>query len=113
MPDGCDACPGFDDLADGDVDGVPDSCDTCPDVSDPGQEDSDGDSYGDACDNCPAITNPNQQISVAVTGDVNVSGAITSAELLISFIWSIMCSKARRRPGTCVGFTHSAGPAHN
>ncbi|MCB9553777.1 MAG: hypothetical protein H6705_18205 [Myxococcales bacterium] len=50
VADGCDRCPGADDLADRDGDGVPDPCDRCPDHPDPDQLDADGDGLGDACD---------------------------------------------------------------
>jgi hypothetical protein len=79
VPDGCDDCPGFDDLADADGDGVPDGCDQCPghddraDADDDGvadgcdlceghddNVDSDGDTVPDGCDNCPDEPNGNQ-----------------------------------------------------
>ncbi len=44
-------------LFDGDGDGVQDSCDNCPTVGNPDQADSDGDGAGDACDNCPSVAN--------------------------------------------------------
>ncbi|MDF1545898.1 MAG: T9SS type A sorting domain-containing protein, partial [bacterium] len=53
VPDGCDACPGFDDTEDADFDGIPDSCDNCILAQNFGQSDSDGDGVGDACDLCP------------------------------------------------------------
>ncbi len=59
--DPCDECPGEDDKADEDGDGLVDCLDSdgdgvrniddnCPDVHNPDQEDSDGDGIGDACD---------------------------------------------------------------
>ena len=69
--DTADRCPGFDDLLDGDNDGLADGCDPCPldasgdgdedgvcDSDDrcPGQDDKadvDGDGTPDACDSCP------------------------------------------------------------
>ena len=45
MPDGCEACPGWDDSVDGDADGVPDTCDPCP-LDNP--DDSDGDGVCDS-----------------------------------------------------------------
>ncbi len=56
----CDICPGGDDLADADADGLPDDCDNCPETANPGQENADGDAAGDACDNCPDISNDDQ-----------------------------------------------------
>ncbi len=69
--DFCDTCPGFDDLVDGDNDGVADSCDNCPADANPGQEDENNNGIGDLCD-CPIV----------LTGDVNVSGQITSADII-------------------------------
>lgn len=80
VPDGCDACPGFDDLADSDSDTRADSCDNCPAVANSEQEDADEDGYGDVCDNCPSVAilgNP-----VVANGDVNASGAYTSADVI-------------------------------
>jgi|GEM_PF-2710060 len=51
VPDGCDQCPGFDDLADADGDTVPDGCDICPGADD--LVDTDGDTVPDGCDICP------------------------------------------------------------
>ena len=50
VPDGCDVCPGGDDLVDTDGDTVPDFCDLCPGGDD--SVDSDFDSVPDACDVC-------------------------------------------------------------
>jgi len=49
--DPCDACPGFDDTADGDNDLIPDGCDTCAGHDDTVDSDSDG--VADGCDPCP------------------------------------------------------------
>ena len=70
-----DVCPGGDDRADADFDGIPDACDDCP-LDDPGDTDSDGvcdsddicegsddavdgdgDGVPDGCDECP-LDNP-------------------------------------------------------
>lgn len=51
VPDGCDSCPGGDDLADADSDGVPDACDQCEGHDDTADADLDG--VPDACDQCP------------------------------------------------------------
>jgi len=50
VPDHCDDCPGFDDLADADGDTVADGCDRCPGSDD--LLDADGDGVADACDRC-------------------------------------------------------------
>ena len=50
VPDGVDACPGFDDTLDADVDGVPDACDICAGADD--AVDTDGDGVPDGCDIC-------------------------------------------------------------
>jgi hypothetical protein len=60
VPDGCELCPGFDDLDDADQDGSPDACDNCPSAFNVDQADPDSDGKGSACDNCPAISNANQ-----------------------------------------------------
>ena len=71
VPDGCDACPGYDDAIDTDSDGVADGCDPCP-FDNPDDADSDGicesadvcpgsddtvdadsDGVPDGCDRCP------------------------------------------------------------
>jgi hypothetical protein len=81
VPDFCDICPGFDDAVDADGDGVPDGCDNCPADPNPGQEDSDSNGIGDVCDEpaCP----------IDLTGDVNISNTITSADIiaLVNFVF--------------------------
>ncbi len=47
--DGCDNCPGSNDLLDADTDGIPDCLDACPLVGD-----TDGDGVQDCQDGCPA-----------------------------------------------------------
>ncbi|MCP4248577.1 MAG: hypothetical protein GY778_16125, partial [bacterium] len=49
VADGCDLCPGEDDLADSDGDEYPDCLDNCPETSNPDQLDSDSNGLGDAC----------------------------------------------------------------
>jgi len=57
---------------DTDTDGLADACDNCPAQFNPDQADSDLDGYGDSCDVC----------LIVIPGDVNVSGAVTSADIL-------------------------------
>lgn len=52
-----DVCPGFDDHADADMDGIPDGCDPCP-LDD--QNDVDGDGVCGNVDNCANVYNPTQ-----------------------------------------------------
>ena len=89
--DACDNCPllANGSQADGDLDGHGDLCDNCPSDANPGQEDGDHDGLGDACD-CPII----------LTGDINVSGAITSADIisLVNYVF-----KSGTPPQPCVG----------
>ncbi len=62
IPDGCDACPFYQDAhnVDSDGDGAGNVCDNCPAFAHPSQADLDGDGIGDPCDNCPAIANAAQ-----------------------------------------------------
>jgi plastocyanin len=67
--------------ADADADGVCDNDDNCPGDFNNRQENEDGDAFGDACD--PCLGDPaNTCGPVCVPGDVNVSGAITSADII-------------------------------
>ncbi len=88
-----DICPGGDDEADVDDDGIPNYCDTCPedaanDVDGDGvcggvgldncpttanddQADSDGDNLGDVCDDCP-LDDDNDVDNDGVCGDVDI-----------------------------------------
>jgi hypothetical protein len=86
--DACDVCAGFNDQNDIDSDGVPDSCDNCPLDSNPAQADADSNGIGDACD-CP----------ITMTGDVNASGSITSADIitLVNYVF-----KGGAAPQPCV-----------
>lgn len=68
--DDCDLCPGFDNTADADKDGVADGCDTCHGVDDATAkntcascDDKDGDGKAGCIDNCPDIANPDQMDS--------------------------------------------------
>ena len=66
---------------DTDQDGVCDSADNCPDDFNNQQENEDGDAFGDVCD--PCLGDPNNICGPpCVPGDVNVSGAITSADII-------------------------------
>lgn len=57
--DDCDACPGFDDLADADGDGIADGCDLCFGDNTSGDTDNDGVcDFLDACPNDPGKTEP-------------------------------------------------------
>lgn len=67
--------------ADADSDGICDADDNCVNVFNNGQENEDGDEFGDVCD--PCLGDPaNNCGPVCVPGDVNVSGAITSADII-------------------------------
>lgn len=94
--DACDACPGFDDLADGDQDAVPDSCDNCPETANLDQTDSDTDGVGDACDLCPgfddSIDSDGDGIPDGcdyICGDAEGDGAVNVADavFLINYIF--------------------------
>jgi len=99
--DACDGCPldgakvapGFCGcgVSDGDTDGdlFVDCLDNCPTTFNPGQADSDGDAVGDVCDNCPEVANPNQGITILMTGDLNGSSTLTSADviLLVNYVF--------------------------
>ncbi len=82
MGDACDLCPGYDDLADGDADGVPDSCDNCPDTYNPSQTDTDGDGVGDACEGTSCCL---------LRADINHDGVgpdISDLVYLVSYMFS-------------------------
>jgi len=93
--DDCDGCP-FDPakiapgvcgcgVSDGDTDGdlAIDCLDNCPFTFNPGQADADLDGVGDVCDNCVEVANPNQLITIAMTGDLNASGTLTSSDVIL------------------------------
>ena len=67
--------------ADADSDGVCDANDNCPNDFNNRQENEDGDEFGDVCDPCLG-DNTNMCGPACVPGDVNVSGAITSADII-------------------------------
>jgi hypothetical protein len=97
-----DNCSGTSDegLADTDNDGWGAACDNCPDAFNPGQEDADSNGVGDVCDTaaCP----------VAITGDVNLIGDLTSADIiyLVNYVF-----KAGTLPMPCeaAGDTNCSG----
>lgn len=99
--DACDGCP-FDPfkvapgfcgcgVPDVDTDGdlSPDCVDNCPLVPNPLQADTDADGVGNACDNCPQVANPLQILTILLTGDLNLSGTYTSADviLLVNYVF--------------------------
>ena len=57
--------------------------DNCPGVSNATQADVDADGHGDVCDNCPKVSNANELITIAMTGDVNLSGTYTSSDVIL------------------------------
>jgi hypothetical protein len=58
-------------------------CDNCPHDANADQENSDADVWGDLCDNCPLVANNNQAITIINTGDVNMDGSYTSADIIV------------------------------
>jgi hypothetical protein len=83
------ACNGVDDdcngvsddgFPDADKDGFGHPCDNCAAIANVGQENLDADGFGDACDSCLLIpTALNYRLQ---NGDVDTSGAITSADII-------------------------------
>lgn len=65
---------------DTDGDMIPDICDNCPDTYNPFQADSNSNGIGDSCEIICLVTR---------TGDVNVSGSLTSADIiyLVGFVF--------------------------
>ncbi len=110
VPDTTDNCPlvmGSQTNNDGDAEGdvcdpdddndeVSDVTDNCPLLANSSQEDTDDDGLGNPCDNCPTLPNPDQEDSdqngvgdectcpIGVTGDVNQSGGLTSADIILT-----------------------------
>ncbi len=84
LGDACDNCPQASNPSqdDTDTDGVGDACDNCDLLANPGQQNTDTDTLGNACDNCPAVINNDQSYNIAMTGDVNMSGNLTSADII-------------------------------
>ena len=86
--------------ADQDADGAIDLYDNCLTTPNPGQANNDADSLGDSCDNCRTVTNDDQAITIEATGDVNLDGVVTSADIiyLVTFIF-----KGGFAPSPCEG----------
>jgi hypothetical protein len=110
LGDVCDNCTDSDNDGFGDPGYPANTCqtDNCPSLAYPGQENSDSDALGDACDNCPAVTNPNQGITITMPGDVNVSGAITSADV-ITLVNYVFKSGAVPLPCVAAGDVNCSG----
>ena len=101
---------------DQDQDGIPDTLDNCMVAFNPDQEDGDSDLVGDSCDNCPEHPNPLQEDSdsdgtgdscacaqwVPITGDVDTTGAIQSADI-IYMVKYVFQGGAAPMPCECVG----------
>lgn len=66
--------------ADADQDGVCDADDNCPSTFNNRQENEDGDAFGDVCD--PCLGDPTNICTSCVSGDVDTSGTITSADII-------------------------------
>ena len=62
------------DICDSDGDGTPNISDNCPTVSNPGQEDTDGDTLGDACDVTPF---GEAELSITKTGPADMMSGNT------------------------------------
>jgi hypothetical protein len=85
---------------DTDGDGVPDVPDNCPEANNPDQIDTDEDGVGDSCD-CHALF-------VALTGDVNESSTLTSADI-IALVNYVFKGGTPPRPCAAAGDVNCSG----
>ncbi len=84
--DGCDVCPGRDDLADADCNGSADCGDNCPETSNPDQEELDIDGVGDA----------NGEFDVDDPHDAGLCGVGTPGVFILMAL-SLLGTRCRRR----------------